>query len=90
LKPNLFSVKDKFAAIRASGDEPNSADIDVYARMVEKQRRLCNDLGWARTSRNVNTLSDLLRHDRIRQQQQTAREQSDVVIDADDDDEAES
>jgi hypothetical protein len=79
----LIFCEDKFAAIRANGDEPDSADIDIYGRMVEKQRRLCNDLGWARTSRNVNTLSDLLRHDRIRQQQQTARDQSDVIIDAD-------
>jgi hypothetical protein len=67
LEAELVFLEDKFAAIRAAGGEPDMAQLDLYGRLADRQRRLADPLGWSRTPHDVTpTLNDLLREDHAR------------------------
>ena len=53
IEAELCFLEDKFAQLRAAGDEPDAAAIDLYARVANQQRRLSEALGWERTARDV-------------------------------------
>ena len=58
IEAELVHLEDRFAQLRAAGDEPDAAAIDLYARVPNQQRRLSEALGWERTARDVTpTLS---------------------------------
>jgi hypothetical protein len=61
LEAELVFLEDKFAATRAAGGEPDMAQLDLYGRLADRQRRLADPLGWQRTPRDVSpTLAELL------------------------------
>lgn len=53
IEAELVFLEDKFAQLRAAGDEPDAAAIDLYARVANQQRRLSEALGWERRARDV-------------------------------------
>jgi hypothetical protein len=53
LEAELVFLEDKLASIRAAGDEPDAATLDLYGRLADRQRRLADPLGWQRTSRDI-------------------------------------
>jgi hypothetical protein len=53
LESELVFLEDRFAQLRAAGDEPEASMIDLYARVANQQRRLAEALGWERTARDV-------------------------------------
>ena len=62
LEAELIFVEDKFAATRAAGGEPDMAQLDLYGRLADRQRRIADPLGWSRTPRDVTpTLDQYLR-----------------------------
>jgi hypothetical protein len=56
-------VKDACApAARAEGEQLSQADLDLYSRLVNTLRRVCEVLGWQRTARDITpTLDEYLR-----------------------------
>jgi hypothetical protein len=46
LEAELVFLEEKFAKARAEGGEPNAADLDLYGRLADRQRRLAEPLGW--------------------------------------------
>ena len=61
IEAELVFLEDKFAQLRAVGDEPDATAIDLYARVANQQRRLSEALGWERTARDVTpTLSQFV------------------------------
>jgi hypothetical protein len=60
LEAELVFIEDKLASIRAAGEEPDPAIVDLYGRLADRQRRLADPLGWQRTARDVSpTLSEI-------------------------------
>jgi hypothetical protein len=53
LEAELVYLEDKFAQVRADGGEPAAAELDLYGRLADRQRRLADPLGWQRTARDV-------------------------------------
>jgi hypothetical protein len=53
LEAELVYLEDKFAQARAAGREPDIAELDLYGRLADRQRRLTDPLGWQRTPRDV-------------------------------------
>jgi hypothetical protein len=53
LEAELVYLEDKFAQARAEGREPDIAELDLYGRLADRQRRLADPLGWERTPRDV-------------------------------------
>jgi hypothetical protein len=53
LEAELVYLEDGFAATRAAGGEPDAAQLDLYGRLADRQRRLADPLGWQRTPRDV-------------------------------------
>jgi hypothetical protein len=53
IEAELVFLEDKFAQLRAAGDEPDAAAIDLYARVANQQRRLSEALGWERRARDI-------------------------------------
>jgi hypothetical protein len=67
LEAELVYLEDKFAKVRAAGGEPDIAQLDLYGRLSDRQRRLAEAaLGWQRTARDVTppTLDQYLAHRR--------------------------
>ena len=61
IEAELVFLEDKFAQLRAIGDEPDATAIDLYARVANQQRRLSEALGWERRARDVTpTLSQFV------------------------------
>jgi hypothetical protein len=58
IEAELVFLEDKFAQLRAAGDEPDAAAIDLYARVANQQRRLSEALGWERRARDVTPSLD--------------------------------
>jgi hypothetical protein len=53
LEAELVFLEDKFARVRAAGGEPDPADLHLYGRLADRQRRVNETLSWERTSRDV-------------------------------------
>ena len=53
LEAELVHMEADFARTRAEGDKPTPADLDLYGRLANGQRRHCEGLGWERTARDV-------------------------------------
>lgn len=58
LEAELVHLEDRFAQIRADGDEPDASALDLYGRLADRQRRLHEVLGWQRTARDVTPTVD--------------------------------
>jgi len=62
LEAELIHIEDRIARAHAAGEEPAIADLDLYGRLANGQRRHCEALGWDRTARNITpNLSDYLK-----------------------------
>jgi hypothetical protein len=73
LEAELVFLEDKFATLRAANGEPTPADLDLYGRLADRQRRINETLGWQRTPRSVGpSLGELLAADAREQQQANA------------------
>jgi hypothetical protein len=53
LEAELIFLEDKFARTRGEGGEPDAADLDLYGRLANGQRRHLEAVGWDRTQRDV-------------------------------------
>ena len=53
LEAELVHLEDKFARARADGAQPDTADLDLYGRLANGQRRHMEAVGWERTARDV-------------------------------------
>jgi hypothetical protein len=53
LEAELVYLEDGFAQARAAGREPEAAQLDLYSRLSNTQRRLTEGLGWERTAKDV-------------------------------------
>ena len=49
----LIFLEDKFARVRSDGSAPDAADLDLYNRLSNGQRRHLEALGWHRIARDV-------------------------------------
>jgi hypothetical protein len=59
LEAELIFFEDKFAQARAEGREPDVAQLDLYGRLADRQRRLADSaLGWQRRPRDVTPSPD--------------------------------
>jgi hypothetical protein len=61
LEAELVHMEDGFAALRATGDEPDAVSLDLYSRLSNTHRRHCESVGWQRRPRDV-TPTPHLRH----------------------------
>jgi hypothetical protein len=62
LEAELLHLEDQFAATRAAGGVPDAAQVDLYGRLADRQRRLADPLGWQRQQKDASpTLGDILR-----------------------------
>jgi hypothetical protein len=53
LEAELIHIEDRIARARAAGEDPNPADLDLYGRLANGQRRHCEALGWERVPRDI-------------------------------------
>lgn len=53
LETELVHLESKFANLRAGGGEPSAADLDLYGRLANGQRRHLETLGITRRVRDV-------------------------------------
>jgi hypothetical protein len=53
LEAELIHIEDRIAQARATGEDPSPADLDLYSRLANGQRRHCEALGWQRVPRDV-------------------------------------
>jgi hypothetical protein len=61
LEAELIHIEDRIARAHAEGQEPAIADLDLYGRLANGQRRHCEALGWERQARDVTpSLSQIL------------------------------
>ena len=49
LETELIHLEDNFAQARAQGKAPDSADLDLYSRLANGQRRHFEAVGYNRT-----------------------------------------
>jgi hypothetical protein len=61
LESELVHLETKIAAARAEGNEPSVADLELYSRLSNSQRRHLDVLGWERTQKDITTLGSILR-----------------------------
>ena len=59
LEAELVHLEDGFARVRAAGGEPEAATVDLYQRISNTQRRLCESIGWERKLRDVTPQDDV-------------------------------
>ena len=60
LEAELVYIEDRIASLRAEGEEPPAADLQLYCTLANAQRRHCEALGWDRTARDVTPLREQL------------------------------
>jgi len=72
LEAELIHLEGKFARARQAGGEPDAADLDLYARLGNAQRRHLEPLGWQSVPRDVTNLGDLLAQDAPQKHQETS------------------
>ena len=53
LEAELVHLEARFARVRAEGGEPSAADLDLYGRLANGQRRHLEALGYQRVPRDV-------------------------------------
>jgi hypothetical protein len=53
LEAELVHLEDGFARSRADGAVPDPATVDLYQRISNTQRRLCESIGWRREAREI-------------------------------------
>lgn len=53
LEAELINLEARFALSRAEGEQPTETDLNLYQRLVNTERRVCEVLGWTRTTRDV-------------------------------------
>ena len=53
IEAELTFLEDKFARYHADGSEPTPTDLDLYGRMANTHRRLCESIGWERVARDI-------------------------------------
>lgn len=53
LEVELLALEGKFTQARERGDEPNAADLDLYARLGNAQRRFLEGIGLQAVPRDV-------------------------------------
>jgi hypothetical protein len=53
IEAELINLEARFALARAEGEQPTQTDLDLYSRLVNTLRRVCEVLGWRRTARDV-------------------------------------
>ena len=65
IEAELINLEARFAQVRVEGKQPVPTDLDLYQRLTNTQRRVCEALGWRRTARDVTpSLGELLREGR--------------------------
>ena len=52
LEAELVHLEDKFARARADGAQPDAADLDLYGRLANGQRRHMEAVGWERAQKD--------------------------------------
>lgn len=61
LEAELVHLEAKFAECRAAGNAPDAADLDLYSRVTNTQRRVLEAIGATRRPRDVTpSLSEYL------------------------------
>jgi hypothetical protein len=61
IEAECINLEARFALARAKGEEPVQADVDLYQRLTNTLRRVCEVLGWQRTARDIGpSLGDIL------------------------------
>src|SRR5262249_32255878 len=53
LEVELIHIEGRIAKATAAGEDVNPADLDLYSRVANGQRRHCEALGWERVARDV-------------------------------------
>lgn len=53
LEASLVQQECKFAEAHAAGDAPSADAFATYGMLADRQRRLCQSLGWRPTARDV-------------------------------------
>ena len=62
IEAECINLEARFTLARQKGEEPVPADVDLYQRLTNTLRRVCEVLGWQRTARDISpSLGDLLR-----------------------------
>lgn len=54
LEVELSFLEDKFANTRSDGKEPSAADLDLYGRLSNGQRRHLEVIGWQRIPKDIS------------------------------------
>ena len=58
LEAELIFLEDGFARARSDGGAPDAADLDLYNRLSNGQRRHLEALGWQRAAKDVTPTLD--------------------------------
>jgi hypothetical protein len=61
MESELCFLEDSFARLRSQGEVPKPADIDLYSRLSNTQRRMLEILGFDRKPRDITEHSATLR-----------------------------
>jgi hypothetical protein len=80
LETELRFIEDMLASAREEERDVPTSVLDTYGKIAERQRRLCEALGWSRTARDVTpTLDEYLKQ---RAQSRPRDDDDDDIIDA--------
>jgi hypothetical protein len=60
LEAELVHLESKFGTLRAAGEEPDAADLDLYGRLANGQRRHLEAIGLRRVPREVEGIVELM------------------------------
>ena len=53
IEAECINLEARFALARHEGEQPTQTDLDLFSRLINTQRRVCEVLGWQRTARDV-------------------------------------
>ena len=53
LEAECVNLEARFALAHIEGKQPLAGEVDLYQRLVNSQRRVCEALGWHRTARDI-------------------------------------
>lgn len=72
LEAELVHLEDKFARERAEGKEPSAADLDLYSRLANGQRRHFEAIGYERRAKDISppSVEAYLAHKRAQEAEQ--------------------
>jgi hypothetical protein len=61
IEAECVNLEARFTLARQKGADPLPGDIDLYQRLTNTLRRVCEALGWQRTARDITpSLGDIL------------------------------